>query len=175
LSLNDKEITLTKRLFHYDDVLLLEHAVLCNLNLHSNIYESFANKPELYEAVKHNEWNHVELKWEKDDLLLSQDVVGNPTYTQTKMGIHVSWYGYDVWDKEDNFWDLEKSNKEGDVRFTNPDSRKRKLDEYLLNYSNTSLSQFVRPLKKQRLVEVGVSETEEDGDFINTEGDVIFT
>jgi len=79
------------------------------------------------------------------------------------MGIHLSWYGYDFWDIEDGYCsDAEKSNKQGEVRFTNPYSRKRKLDEYLINYSNTSLSQFEPPLKKQRLLEVGVSETKEE-------------
>ncbi|AES76207.1 hypothetical protein MTR_6g073000 [Medicago truncatula] len=58
------------------------------------------------------------------------------------MGIQVSWHGYDC--------DREKSNKQGEVRFTNPYS-KRKLDEYLLNDSNTSLSQFEPPLKKARI------------------------
>jgi hypothetical protein len=76
--------------------------------------------------------------------------------TGAQMGIHVSWYGYDWSDtKYDNFCAQirkEKSNKVGEVRFTNP-------------YRNTSLSQFVPPLKKQGLVELGVSKTEDDDDF----------
>lgn len=51
----------------------------------------------------------------------------------------------------------EKSNTEGGVRFIDP-----------------SLSQFVPPQKKQRLVEVGVSEKgEEEEGFSDTEEDVI--
>jgi len=44
----------------------------------------------------------------------------------------------------------EKSNTEENVIFTNPYRK----------YSNTSLSQFEPSVKKQRLVEVGLSETE---------------
>ncbi|RHN52357.1 putative TIR domain, P-loop containing nucleoside triphosphate hydrolase [Medicago truncatula] len=162
--LNDKEITTMECLLYPKDI-SPGHSILFDMKLDENIYESFANKSELYGAFKNNEWNHVELIWklyywsdmeeddwsdteegEKEMIILSSGV---------QMGIHVSWNGYDWSDTE-----VEKSNKEGEVRFTNPYSRKRKLDEYLFIYSNTLLSQFVPPLKKQRLVEVGVSKTE---------------
>ncbi|AES76181.2 putative TIR domain, winged helix-turn-helix DNA-binding domain-containing protein [Medicago truncatula] len=166
LFLNGKEITLTDRLFYYvdhdDDVVIWGHAFLFDLKLEQRINESFANETdELYEAFKNNEWNHVELKckiygrndWsdtEEDEEEIN--ILGSDE-KEIKIGIHVSW--------------KEKSNTEGDVVFTNPSSRKRKLDEYLFNYSNTSLSQFVPPLKKQRLMEVRVSETEEDADYFS--------
>jgi len=143
----------------FDNPERLENVILFDLDLDECIKKSFANKPELYEALKNNEWIHVELKWERYDLYLSQNFFGNPLhiyFVPNEIGIHVSWYGYDFWDIEDNFGDLEKSNEEGEVRFTDP----------YLNYSNnTSLSQFMPPLKKQRLVEVGVSGIDEEEGF----------
>ena len=85
-----------------------------------------------------NEWIHVELKL--DDYWsfvgLSEEEK-NKKLSSVQMGIHHVL--------------MEKSNtEEENVVFTDP---------YL---NNTSLSQFMPPLKKQRLVEVGVSEIDED-------------
>jgi len=144
LLLNGNNITLddfsisyekAKFSFYYEHFIWSEHAVLFDLKLDESINKSFSNKPELYEAIKNNEWNHVEVK---RNMYRCSDTEKK----EMKNGIHVSWNGYDWSDTE-----VEKSNKEGDVRFTNPYSRKRKL------------------------VEVGVSEIEEDEDLSDTEGD----
>jgi len=63
LFLNDNEITPTDYLFYIDEVLPSEQVFLFDLKLVQRINESFANKPELHEAFKINEWNHVELNW----------------------------------------------------------------------------------------------------------------
>jgi len=146
LFLNGNYITLADFSFYYEDVNWSEHAFLFDLKLDECINKRFSNKPELYKAIKNNEWNHVEIK---RDMCLS-----DTDKKEMKKGIHVSWYGYDFSDLEkDDFSypEKKKSNKEGEVRFTNPYSRKRKL------------------------VEVGVSETEEDEDLSDTERDEIFT
>jgi hypothetical protein len=95
-------------LFNYHGTVLPSgHAFLFDMNLDDHIDESFGNKLELYDAVKDNEWNHVELKWitEKDYQVSAQ------------MGIHVSWEGDDC------------SDTEGDVIFTDPYIIKRRYNE----------------------------------------------
>jgi len=141
LFLNGNDFTACDFSFYYDDFKWSEHAVLFDLKLNESINKSFSNKPELYKAIKNNEWNHVEIK---RDIYMS-----DTEKKEMKIGIHVSWYGYDFSDTEEDvsYPEKKKSNKEGEVRFTNPYSRKRKL------------------------VEVGVSETEEDEDLSDTEGD----
>ncbi|XP_024641865.1 disease resistance protein RPV1 [Medicago truncatula] len=84
-----------------------------------------------------NEWIYVEFKLKDHE---------NSVYAQR--GIHV--------------WNEKSNTEEENVVFTDPCITKTKSDEYLNQSNNTSLSQFEPPLKKQRLVEVGVSETEED-------------
>ena len=133
------------------------NAFLFDMNLDCHIEQNFTHEPELYEALKNDEWNHVELNWEicmtdteeedfsdteEDDWSEMKEKEIIILSSGTQMGIHVSWNAYDCGDME-----VEKSNKEGEVRFTNPYSRKRKL------------------------VEVGVSEIEENEDFSDTEGD----
>jgi len=143
LFLNGNDITVADFLFYYEDFMWPEHALLFDLKLDECINKRVSNKPELYEAIKNNEWNHVEVK--RNMCYLSdteEDGLSDTEKKEMKIGIHVSWNGYDWNDME-----VEKSNKEGEVRFTNPYSRKRKL------------------------VEVGVSETEEDEDLSDTEGD----
>jgi len=116
-----------------------EHAFLFDLNLEEKIkLEIFV--PELDKALLKNEWIHVELNVDSED-----EDEKNKILRKAQMGIHV--------------WKEKRNTEEDYVIFTNPYSKMRKLDEYL-DYSNTSLLQFVPPLKKQRLVEVGVSETE---------------
>jgi len=95
-----------------------------------------------------NEWIHVELKlnyWSINQLSKEEK---NKKLSSVQMGIHVL---------------MEKSNtEEENVVFTDPYLKKIKLVDYL-NYSNNiSLSQFAPSLKKQRLVEVGVSEIDEE-------------
>ncbi|RHN52356.1 hypothetical protein MtrunA17_Chr6g0479611 [Medicago truncatula] len=116
-----------------------EHAFLFDLKLEEQI--------DLQYEVDLAEWTHVELKLTIEDDYsdteendISEDEKIN-ILRSAPMGIHVL---------------KEKSNTEEDVIFTNPYNRKRKLDEYL----NASLSQFESPLKKQRLVGVGVLEIE---------------
>ncbi|KEH20184.1 disease resistance protein (TIR-NBS-LRR class) [Medicago truncatula] len=96
-------------------------------------------KTQCEKGLLKNEWIHVEFKL--DDWTLEQfsEEENNKILSGVQMGIHV--------------WNEKSNTDEENVVFTDP----------YLNYSNnTSLSQFVPPLKKQRLVEVGVSETEED-------------
>ncbi|KEH29794.1 NB-ARC domain protein [Medicago truncatula] len=119
------------------------HAYLFDMNLEENIqhlkifyginFESAMDK-----ALLKNEWIYVELKFHFF-IGIPENVIQG--LRSAKMGIHVC---------------KEKNNTNEDVIFTNPYSRKRKIDEYL----NASLSQFHPTLKKHRFVEVGVSETE---------------
>ncbi|XP_024641875.1 probable WRKY transcription factor 19 [Medicago truncatula] len=100
LFVNGNELIGSGYLFDYKGTVLpSEHAFLFDMNLDDHIDESFGNKPELYEAFKNNEWNHVELNWitEKDD------------HVSAQMGIHVSW--------------------EGDVIFTDPYIIERRYNE----------------------------------------------
>ncbi|KEH29802.1 functional resistance protein KR1, putative [Medicago truncatula] len=111
------------------------HTYLFEMNLEENvelckIFHGINLESEMDKAHLKNEWIYVEFKLHYYKGLRS-----------TEMGIHVL---------------KEKNNTNEDVIFTNPYSRKRKLDEYL----NASLSQFHPTLKKHRFVEVGVSETE---------------
>jgi len=107
------------------------HTYLFDMNLEENIerckiFHGINFESEMDKALLKNEW-------------IYENVIKR--LRSTEMGIHVL---------------KEKSNTNEDVIFTNPYSRKRKLDEYL----NASLSQFHPTLKKHRFVEVGVSETE---------------
>ncbi|RHN52354.1 putative TIR domain, P-loop containing nucleoside triphosphate hydrolase [Medicago truncatula] len=123
--------------------LYTKHAYLFDLKLEEKIkccgikFES-----EMDKTLLKNEWIHVELRYriiyDKIKILRS-----------AQMGIHVL---------------KEKSNTDEDVIFTNPyrhfDNKWIDGNGAFRDYSNTSLSQFEPPLKKQRLVEMGVSETE---------------
>ncbi|RHN52377.1 putative TIR domain, winged helix-turn-helix DNA-binding domain-containing protein [Medicago truncatula] len=103
----------------YDEIydgLSMIHAFLIYLRLDQHINKSFEGKPELYEAFKNNEWNHVELKWsvmEMHDHSQTQE----DDHVSAQMGINVSWEGDDFSDSE-----VEKSNEEGEVRFNFSDS-----------------------------------------------------
>nr|WIL60026.1 nodulation protein [Melilotus officinalis] len=116
-----------------------EHAVLFDLKLEKQIHNMFES--EIDEVLSEKEWIHVKLKVTIDDDDMSGDDDDDFSEEEIKilrsiqMGIHVL---------------KEKCNTEEDVIFTNPSGE----------YSNTSLSQFEPPLKKQRFVEVGVSETQ---------------
>jgi len=98
-----------------------------------------------------NEWIHVEFKLKDFWSYLSEDEK-NKILRSAQLGIHVL---------------KGKSNtkEEENVVFTDPYHKKIKLIEYLNYSNNTSFSQFMPPLKKQRLVEVGVSETDEEEGF----------
>jgi len=98
-----------------------------------------------------NEWIHVELNLDDWGLNRLSEEEKNKMLSSVQMGIHVL---------------MEKSNtKEENVVFTDPYLKKIKLVDSLNYSNNTSLSQFVPPLKKQRLVEVGVSEIDEEEGF----------
>ena len=116
LFVNGYECISSECLFFYDKQLWSEHAFLFDLELDERINKSFERKPELYEAFKNNEWNHVELNWKIYHLSDTEEKEMKILSSGAEMGIHMSW--------------KEKSNTEGDVRFTNPDSRTRKVDEY---------------------------------------------
>jgi len=115
-----------------------DHTYLFDLKLEKMIkfynqhYENLVC--ELDEALLKNEWIQVELQ------LLENDPNFHFCEEHTQIGIGVL---------------KKKRSAEENVRFTNP-YRKRKLDEYL----NTSLSQFHTLLKKQRSMDLEVSETE---------------
>jgi hypothetical protein len=111
----------------------LEHAFLFDLKLEEQIkFELEMNKGPLK-----NEWIHVKLIVDGFSSMmvdaLREDEI--QILRSVQMGIHVL---------------KERSNTEENVIFTNPYRK----------YSNTSLSQFEPSLKKQRLGEVGVSETQ---------------
>ncbi|XP_024630774.1 TMV resistance protein N [Medicago truncatula] len=120
-----------------------DHTYLFDLELEELIkrYRTYRKlMSKLEEALLKNEWIHVELKFGSClDLKCSQDS-NMKLSCITQIGIHMF---------------KEKRSMEEDVVFTNPYG-KRKLDEYL----NTSLSQFLPPLKKDRFVDVGIPETE---------------
>ncbi|RHN60428.1 hypothetical protein MtrunA17_Chr4g0025731 [Medicago truncatula] len=105
---------------------------------HLKIFYGINFESAMDKALLKNEWIYVELKFHFF-IGIPENVIQG--LRSAKMGIHVC---------------KEKNNTNEDVIFTNPYSRKRKIDEYL----NASLSQFHPTLKKHRFVEVGVSETE---------------
>ncbi|XP_039689125.1 disease resistance protein RUN1 [Medicago truncatula] len=119
------------------------HTYLFDMNLEENIqgckiFHGINFESEMDKALLKNEWIYVELKLQSR-IWMPENVL--KMLRSTEMGIHVC---------------KEKNNTNEDVIFTNPYSRKRKLDEYL----NASLFQFHPTMKKHRFVEVGVSETE---------------
>jgi hypothetical protein len=97
-------------------------------------------KSKLDEALSKNEWIQVEVKWEGRRKFNYSEDDKMKLSCSTKIGIHV--------------FNDERS-MEGDVMFTGGYG-KRKSDENLI----TSLSQLRPLLKKQRLMDIEVSETE---------------
>ncbi|XP_039682531.1 disease resistance protein RPV1 isoform X1 [Medicago truncatula] len=116
------------------EILESEHSFLFNLKLEEEITH-LSRMSEMDKALLKTEWIHVELNFIKS--VWNKSICDRVTekLSSAQMGIHVS---------------KEKSNAEENVIFTDP----------YREYRNTSLSQFEPPLKKQRLVEVVVSETE---------------
>ena len=115
------------------EILESEHSFLFDLKLEEQL-KRLNLKSEMDKALLKNEWIHVELNFVKS-VWNKWIRVKTEKLSSAQMGIHVR---------------KEKSNAEENVIFTDPHKE----------YSNTSLSQFEPPLKKQRLVEVVVSETE---------------
>jgi len=134
LFVNGYKCTLSESLFYYSNFLPSEHAFLFDLKLEEQIKFMF----EMDKALLKNQWIHVKLEIE-DEFSDTKEKDFREDQIQilrsVQMGIHVL---------------KEKSNTEENVIFTNPHRK----------YSNTSLLQFEPSLKKQRLVDVGVSETE---------------
>jgi hypothetical protein len=97
-------------------------------------------KSKLDEALSKNEWIQAEVKWEGRRKFNYSEDDKMKLSCSTKIGIHV--------------FNDERS-MEGDVMFTGGYG-KRKSDENLI----TSLSQLRPLLKKQRLMDIEVSETE---------------
>ncbi|XP_039682539.1 disease resistance protein RPV1 [Medicago truncatula] len=114
------------------EILESEHSFLFNLKLEEEITH-LCRLSEMDEAILRNEWIHVELNFVKN--VWNKSIHVTEKLSSAQIGIHVR---------------MEKSNAEENVIFTDPHRGCR----------NTSLSQFEPPLKKQRLVEVVVSETE---------------
>ncbi|KEH16206.1 disease resistance protein (TIR-NBS-LRR class) [Medicago truncatula] len=114
------------------EILELEHSFLLNLKLKQQI-SLLGRMSEMEKALLKNEWIHVELNFVKN--VWNKGIQVIEKLSSAQMGIHVR---------------MEKSNAEENVIFTDPHRE----------YRNTSLLQFEPPLKKQRLVEVVVSDTE---------------
>ncbi|XP_039682548.1 disease resistance-like protein CSA1 [Medicago truncatula] len=118
--------------FSLVDILESEHSFLFDVKLEEQI-KHLNLISEMDKALLKNEWIHVELNFVKN--VWNKSICVTEKLSSAQMGIHVR---------------KEKSNAEENVIFTDPHR----------GYRNTSLSQFEPPLKKQRLVEVVVSETE---------------
>jgi len=122
---------------------LSDHAYLFDLKLeklinsYNQIFENLVC--DFDEALLKNEWIQVELEW-RENSQGEKWLIFERYKEYVQIGIHVL---------------KKKRSTEENVTFTNP-YRKRKLDEYL----NTSLSQFHTLLKKQRSMDLEVSETE---------------
>jgi len=135
LFLNGKEITLPSFFTNYEETVPSRHAILFDLKLDQCIKKSFERKPELYEAFKNNEWNHLEFKWEFNCSSWSDHINWEKLSSGAQMGIHVSWEGGDF------------SDMDGDVVFNDP---------YITDYLNASLSEKKR--KQQIFNPYGFSE-----------------
>jgi len=127
--------------------LYTKHAYLFDLKLEEKIkccgikFES-----EMDKALLKNEWIHVELRFRISNTIPENDKI--KILRRFQMGIHVL---------------KEKSNTDEDVIFTNPycHCNNKWIDGNggFRDYNN-SAKKILPPLKKQRLVEMGVSETE---------------
>ena len=122
---------------------LSDHTYLFDLKLeklitsYNQIFENLVC--DFDEALLKNEWIQVELEW-CENLRGGKWSIFKCYKEYVQIGINVL---------------KKKTSVVDNVTFTNP-YRKRKLDEYL----NTSLSQFYTLLKKQRTMDLEVSETE---------------
>jgi hypothetical protein len=118
------------------------HTYLFDLKLEEMIQYRTSRKlkSKLDEALSKKEWIQVEVKWESHRKFNYSEDEKMKLSCSTKIGIHVF---------------NEERSMEGDVMFTGGYG-KRKSDENLI----TSLSQLRPLLKKQRLMDIEVSETE---------------